>query len=314
MSRKLLALCASIITLAVVSQSASAACNDGVQDGAETGIDCGGPCFGCIPGNACNFGTDCASGLCVADICISDDVGCADGVREGFASVLDKPDIAGCGGGWSVPGLLSTTSPACGMLSGDDGANPTGAGCNIADLCAPGWHVCESASPVGAAAGAGGCAGIIPLTEFPQFFATRQSGPGGTQCGNGANDLFGCGNIGGTPDALSCGPLDRFSGDLCGNLPSPWACGTSGVNEANAIVKPGLNNGGALCCRDTLGTACDCLIDGACHAAGAASPANSCLVCQPGSATDDWSPSAGSNCAAYSCSDGETNGFEVVAC
>src|SRR5688500_14626907 len=41
--------------------------------------------------------------------------GCADGTREGFGSVADWPDIAGCAGAWSLGGLLSQEAriPAC---------------------------------------------------------------------------------------------------------------------------------------------------------------------------------------------------------
>ena len=33
--------------------------------------------------------------------------GCSDGTREGFLPAGSFPDIAGCSGGWSVPGILS---------------------------------------------------------------------------------------------------------------------------------------------------------------------------------------------------------------
>lgn len=62
--------------------------------------------------------------------------GCADGQREGFAELDKHPRIAGCVGNWKSTKSLrdKPTGKAC----GDDGEL-----CNsVADVCAPGWHVC----------------------------------------------------------------------------------------------------------------------------------------------------------------------------
>jgi len=49
----------------VVGVCTAASCTDGVQDGTETNVDCGGgACPGCVAGDACSVGTDCASGGC----------------------------------------------------------------------------------------------------------------------------------------------------------------------------------------------------------------------------------------------------------
>jgi hypothetical protein len=137
--------------------------------------------------------------------------------------------------------------PACNRTGGDDGTNPAGQGCAAADLCASGWHVCNSVADF-AAKRPGGCAGA---TSAPgSFFATKQSGPAGYICGAGNDDLFGCGTLGIAPDAASCAPLDRCSGDLCAALGPPWSCGADHMNELNAVTKPGPLGGGALCCRD----------------------------------------------------------------
>ncbi len=195
--------------------------------------------------------------------------GCADGTREGFVDTQKFPKIAGCSGGWSVPGLLTTLAPTCGKAAGNSGPNPSGNGCSVADLCAPGFHVCKSVGDV-AASSPSGCDGAAPSPGL--FFATRQSSDGCgvcavgamidpqlcTGCGcnaacaqtpNVANDLFGCGSIG-IPPKGSCGPLDRFSDDLCGDLGAPWLCSGSGCNEANEVIKPGSAGGGVLCCAD----------------------------------------------------------------
>lgn len=194
-------------------------------------------------------------------------VGCADGAREGFLDVAIYPDIAACSGGFQVPGLLGALAPACALGGGDDGSNPTGAGCSAADLCAAGWHVCASAAEV-AERSPTGCAGSAPSGAL--FFATRQSSPGCGLCASGtsldpgcngcecvtgclqtdltSNDVFGCGTLGDVPG--DCGVLDRFSNNDCASLAPPWSCASDGCTEAHTVTKPGPSAGGVLCCRD----------------------------------------------------------------
>ena len=57
-------------------------------------------------------------------------------------------------------------------------------------------------------------------------------------------------HVGTTPDATTCAPLDRSSGDLCAALPKTWACGPNGTDEANGVTKTASEGGGVLCCRD----------------------------------------------------------------
>ncbi len=173
-----------------------------------------------------------------------DPIGCADGEREGFTDAAAYPHVAACAGGFALPGLRTTIAPACERAAGDDGAVPDGAGCNVADLCADGWHVCVGAAEVGART-ANSCA-----AAGDGFFVTRQSGPGGAACGDGANDIFGCGAVGQAVTDASCAPLDRFSFDLCSALPAPWSCGADGAVEADAVAKAGADAGGALGCRE----------------------------------------------------------------
>lgn len=192
----------------------------------------------------CNGADDDCSGTADDGLCT---VGCADGEREGFVDADARPNIAGCSGGFAVAGLLNDAAPTCGRSGGDDGAFPEGTGCSATDLCGAGWHVCLTPGQV---AGAGDtCAGATVEGDPAMFFAIRQSGPGAGDCGLGANDLFGCGNLGLAP-AASCAPLDRFSNDLCAALGAPWACGADGLNEANNVTKGGPEGGGVLCCRD----------------------------------------------------------------
>lgn len=175
--------------------------------------------------------------------------GCADEQREGFTDMVAQPDLAACSGGWSIGGVLNVAAPACSRAAGDDGGNPSGAGCNVTDLCAAGWHVCASPGEVKAASADDTCAGVGATAGL--FFVSRQSGAGAGACGAGANDLFGCGTLGSTVvDAATCAPLDHFSGDLCANLGAPWACGADGTTEATAVTKSDATAGGVLCCRD----------------------------------------------------------------
>jgi hypothetical protein len=172
----------------------------------------------------------------------ADDVGCADGLREGFPSSESFPDIAACAGGWSLPGVQGP-APVCGHAAGDDGENPSGVGCSAADVCSAGWHVCATREEVTAK---GGCAAIEAPVD--SFFVTGQSGAGSAICGAGANDLFGCGTLGLPP--TDCAPLDRFSNDLCMALGAPWTCGPDNATEAQSVTKPSSARGGVLCCRE----------------------------------------------------------------
>jgi hypothetical protein len=183
-----------------------------------------------------------------ADVAVVSALGCADGTREGFASAVDYPRLAGCSGAWSVPGIIGARTPACARAAGNDGTNATGAGCGVADLCAAGWHVCATSAEVGARTAAG-CNDATVDGGAPLFFATGQSGAGVGGCTAGANDLFGCGNIGGTANG-TCAPLTRFSNNLCSMLGAPWSCGADGLHEADNVTKTATAGGGVLCCRD----------------------------------------------------------------
>ena len=145
--------------------------------------------------------------LSVATTAISA-AGCADGQREGFTDVTAHPDIAGCSGAWTVPSIhthnpgtapacpglstVDTTVPACARGAGDDGANPSGEDCNVADLCAEGWHVCTGADDVDRSSPSG-CSGATDDDDAPLFFATRQTSNGCGQCATGSSTDASCG-------------------------------------------------------------------------------------------------------------------------
>ena len=223
-----------------------------------------------------------------------DSIGCSDGVREGFVDVAAYPNIAGCGGGWSIPGVMlqnpgtapecpsvptfDTATPACKRRAGNDGPNPNGVGCNVADLCAEGWHVCLGAKDV-AGRSPNGCESATRADDPPLFFASRQSSNGCRTCATGtltgldcdsmactsgcaqsgstSNDVFGCGNFGDSDGLrgpfVDCGPLDRTTYNECIALAgSNWSCtdDDSGSCEAFVIVHVGADHGGVLCCHD----------------------------------------------------------------
>lgn len=218
------------------------------------------------------------------------DTGCADGSREGFLDSATYPDIAGCSGAWSVPGIslfstapacpgldvFNTLAPACDRQAGNDGTNPSGSGCNVADLCAPGWEVCPSEAVV--AARAGSCADAVP-TGQSLFFATRQSSNGCNKCALGtstdssvcnaescktgclntewtSNDVYGCGaGAQGGNNIGSCGQLNSASGNLGDQLPGTWnlnaatSADNNGLCEAVVVTHSSPTDGGVLCCR-----------------------------------------------------------------
>jgi hypothetical protein len=215
--------------------------------------------------------------------------GCSDGTREGFTAYPGST-IAGCSGGWTVPGIMldnpthpaqcptvtthDTVDPACGRNAGNSSPNPNGSGCNVADLCAAGWHVCQTAQEVALNSPTGDCSSALAAGDpTPLFFATRQSSDGCLVCATGtstasncnsatciggceqteylSNDLFGCGNIGST-GLTDCGALDASSNNLCSALGPPWTCTDdgSGLCEAYVVTHTNDTAGGVLCCQD----------------------------------------------------------------
>jgi hypothetical protein len=184
-----------------------------------------------------------------ADLPDAKTVGCSDGSREAFISTATFPAIAGCEGAWAISGMRQAAS--CNLQSGNDGVNPTGAGCAAADLCASGWSICAVRADIASHAGSNGCD-----DSAPGFFAAAIGSKPGTSwlCDDVAlttDDLYGCGVDGepatGTPN--TCGPLTKGSGNACSALEKIWNCpAEASTMEQNTVTKgPGL--GGVLCCR-----------------------------------------------------------------
>ncbi|MFT7679487.1 MAG: hypothetical protein ACI8QC_003489 [Planctomycetota bacterium] len=216
----------------------AASCQEGVWEDAAT---CNGA-GGCDAGEV----SACPSEPCLSECWEGVDpavVGCADGSREGFTDKTSYPDVASCGGAWSVPGVFQG-GPACGRNAGNHGENAAGAGCNVQDLCAEGWSICSTISQVTTHMGEGGCDDAVAVT-YPNygtgpigvdeggvllditpggaFFVTAVTGNGTGRCADepsAHDDAFGCGNLGRRSIASTCGGLNRFSGNLCGGLRS----------------------------------------------------------------------------------------------
>lgn len=240
-------------------------------------------------GTPCGASRECRGRVCVpvvVDAGVPDagapgnPSGCADGTREGFTSIPGYPDIAGCAGGWSVPGVTALVAPACGRQSGNTSANRDGAGCASVDLCAAGWHLCRGKDEVAQKAH-GSCADAVPAgaANNSLFFAVAQASVSNTTCDtSGDNDVFGCGNLGIQLAAQkNCGVLTRAlastQAGTCGFNEAephlgPWQClgGVQGdLHEGAIVTKQGCPNGsctydgqpvgnadkgGVLCCRD----------------------------------------------------------------
>jgi hypothetical protein len=90
----------------------------------------------------------------------------------------------------------------------DVSPEPTGTGCNVADLCAPGWHVCLDANDV-TTSSPNGCVGVTRPNDPALLFLTRQSSTG---CGVGCIDVMAVLNISGTTATLRGG--HTFSGGI----------------------------------------------------------------------------------------------------
>jgi hypothetical protein len=203
------------------------------------------------------------------------DVGCADGAREALVDKAMFPNIAGCAGAWTVPGIfpyaLRTSKVAACATNGDDMEAPgPGTDCSAADLCAAGWHICKGGE-IGPRTGGKACAALTPGEYESGFYSASISGPGCYICApitgsitdpaqckpdsckadcrerdDLTNDLFGCGIS--TVQNSTCEVIGSV-GDKCGAVDSMvWKCPSS-VNEGKDVTKIASKNGGVLCCR-----------------------------------------------------------------
>ena len=172
--------------------------------------------------------------------------GCADLTREYLIDVAKLPNVAGCSGGWTLPGLGSDLAGGCAHVAGNDSANASGTGCHASDLCAVGWHVCADNVEFQLKSGLSKCPDV---TAAKAFFASGQRSASAGVClpdppVGVSNDIFGCGTLG---DATgSCGSLNRTMSTFTTDTAS-WSLGTDNDHERDNVAK-GRLNGGVLCC------------------------------------------------------------------
>jgi hypothetical protein len=185
-------------------------------------------------------------------------LGCSDGTAE---ALIPTTGFAACAGAWSIPGVVTETEPACARAAGNDGNRSSGEGCNVADLCAAGWHVCRDTSDVSLHGGDAACQDLGPPSPDGTdafIYLTRQRGGGdGETCAPdgdpaGADDAWGCGTLG--AETAECRPLDHhLSLDVeSGGCGEPFDCGTDPEAEGLNITKSDpTRGGGVLCCSDS---------------------------------------------------------------
>jgi hypothetical protein len=102
-----------------------ATCADGITNQDETDVDCGGStCSVCQSGEACLVGTDCAGGVCTANVCTAT---CSDNQQN-----QDETDVD-CGGSTCV--ARCQPSQGCSTTSDCDLAHPFSIAC-VAGQCA----------------------------------------------------------------------------------------------------------------------------------------------------------------------------------
>ena len=233
-------------------------------------------------GTSCGVNHVCINGECIERI-EPLDTGCSDGSREGFTDIGSYPDIAGCSGAWSIPGITrDNLQPVCNRISGNDSANKQGEGCSVSDLCADEWHVCRGNQEVDLKTNQRGCNDIVPpnTPDKSLFFAVYQPSEANCVCteSEGDNDVFGCGNLGTELTAeRNCGPLNRVFASMhpraCGYNEAepplgPWECfgdNSSHFHEGGLVTKIACQDplchysgirvepwdkGGVICCKD----------------------------------------------------------------
>src|SRR5205823_10376043 len=115
---------------------------------------------------------DMTSGLCVQGNPPSDaagdgmmgEIGCSDGTREALRNRTTFPTIAACDGAWDRSGVVSASDGIhCNRQAGNTGTNAGGVNCNVADLCAAGWHVCNDLNDVASHDGAAACSDLMSV-------------------------------------------------------------------------------------------------------------------------------------------------------
>ncbi|HVV86166.1 MAG TPA: DUF4215 domain-containing protein [Kofleriaceae bacterium] len=232
-------------------------CTDGFPDGDETDVDCGGSCAPahvCDDGDACQHGTDCASGVCgdlhcqaarcgdgvmqAGELCDDGNDTNGDGCDDGDGDacrptgcgngVVTAPELCDDGNAASGDGCDANCTPTgCGngVLTGteacDDGNGAAGDGCSTACTVEAGFHcagmpsACTTTCGDGIVAGAEACDDAPPAEDGDGCSATCAVEPGFSCTGSPSSCAHTCGN--GVVDAgEQCDDGNLAAGDGCG--------------------------------------------------------------------------------------------------
>lgn len=266
-------------------------CKDGQHNGNETDTDCGGGCLTCALAASCAVDADCQSGACATGVCV--EASCSDGRKNGGEAQVD------CGGNCA---LGCSTGASC-----RDDADCASRRCS-ANVCEPpdcgdgrrnqdesgidcGGASCNPCPTGGTCQGDGDCASGLLCTSAGECASTTCAD--GSL--NGGEILIDCGGgeCPGCPSGTACSEGADCQSEVCTAGSCVVASCTDGtLNQDETDV----DCGGSSCepCDD--GLACEANED--CESA----------VC--GSASCD--ADVATCCQAPSCSDGVTNGNEVV--
>jgi len=239
----------------ILDLAVAPSCTDGVLNGGETDVDCGGPvCMKCAIGKMCLRATDCASGLCVNNVC---ETSCSDGIKDGSETDVDcgGPVCMGCAagkacrvngdcaGGACVAGACAALPSTCsdGIKDGNETDVDCGGSCKP---CATGFE-CMT----GADCQSGVCFGV--------FGPARCQAPSCSDgVKNGTETDVDCGGSCPTPCPLGKGCLQ---GSDCATLYCGGTVCAPNPSCSNGVLDPGevdVDCGGPICPSCAVGKMC----------------------------------------------------------
>jgi hypothetical protein len=267
-------------------------CKDGLHDSNETDIDCGGGCLTCALGARCEVDADCQTGACEAGLCAA--ASCSDARKNGAETGVDCGGncASGCAGGTlcSTPADCASrvcSSGRCASSGCDDGQlnqdeSDTDCGGASCPACTAG-RSCASDADCGSDLF---CASSGQCTIAACGDGVRNGNELLTDCGGG--ECPGC------AVGSACVQGSDCASEVCG---SDARCASPSCDdEVQNQDETDIDCGGGACgpCGDAQRCASDddCTSE-VCGSAGCDADIATC-------------------CQAPSCSDGITNGNEVV--
>lgn len=275
-----------------------------------TGSSCGGTlqcdgagkCVGCTKNMDCGVDSACATYLCQANTCVTNNTpmggGCADDANPCTTDA--------CNGS----GVCLHPAAALGTSCGGGQLCDAGGSCTVGCVIGGTFYAAAAVNPANA------CQVCAPATATMAWSNTSN----GTACNDGTtctkSDVCNAGTCGGT--AYSCIPTSCQASSSCDgnggctstNLPGGTLCPDDGnlctgdsCNGAGVCAHASLANGtscgaGQVCNGGNCGTGC--VIGGTSYGTNAVNPANPCQICNPALSTSAWSSAANGT----SCTDG----------